>query len=269
MYLRFYLLFRLYGQISKWRSKIAVKYCEMEGCEANTEFAVKAVLKKSPLNALFIALVFSSIIFGAVLVNFESPMDVVRDSNEFSFIWNGMWLAVVTMTTVGFGDYYAISVFGRIVTVLIIFWGIFLISLVVVALTNLMDLDHKESRAYTILYRLKSRVAIKDKAVKLLTVVLRIKGLDNGFGARIKSVKDPAERDTMIVRYRNSRAELISNLEFLKGLYFEENKNLGTADNDPVEEIKKLTLTIEHDFVHLKKLLITVREIEASLESVN
>ena len=57
-------------------------------------------------------------------------------------------------------------------------------------------------------------------------------------------------------------------MEFLKGLYIEEDKNLQSSDSDPVEEIRALTLQIENDFMQLKRLLITVREIEASLESV-
>ena len=101
MYIRIYLIFRFYGQISKWRSKRAIKYCEMEGCEANTEFAVKSVLKKSPLVALFYALIGSSVVFGTVLVNFENPMNEGQGGSgqDFTFIWNGMWLSVVTMTT--------------------------------------------------------------------------------------------------------------------------------------------------------------------------
>ena len=101
MYIRIYLFFRFYGQVSKWRSKRAIKYCEMEGCEANTEFAVKSVLKKSPLLALFSALIGSSVIFGTVLVNFENPMNEGQGGSgqDFTFIWNGMWLSVVTMTT--------------------------------------------------------------------------------------------------------------------------------------------------------------------------
>ena len=141
-------------------------------------------------------------------------------------------------------------------------------SLVVVALTNYMDLDHKENRAYTILYRLQSRVNLNHKAAEIITVVLRIRGLDLGTDQRIKNIADPKELEIVKQEYLTKRAELISNLEFLKGLYVEEDKNLQSSDSDPVEEIRALTLQIENDFMQLKRLLITVREIEASLESV-
>jgi len=100
-YVKVYLLFRMFGKISEWRNNIAEKYCEMEGCEANTGFAIKAVLKRSPLLALLVALLVSTSIFGIILFNFERPMneELCGTGQNFSVIWNGMWLAVVTMTT--------------------------------------------------------------------------------------------------------------------------------------------------------------------------
>ena len=45
MLLRFYLVFRLFAHYSKYTSEKAEECCEPEGAEANTVFAVKAVLK--------------------------------------------------------------------------------------------------------------------------------------------------------------------------------------------------------------------------------
>lgn len=102
MLFRIYLVFRLFAHYTKWRSEIAVKYCEVEGCEANTTFALKALLKESPYVSLLMGLIISSILFGLALRNFERPLNENLGDGvgqDFSFIWNGMWLAVVTMTT--------------------------------------------------------------------------------------------------------------------------------------------------------------------------
>ena len=40
------------------------------------------------------------------------------------------------MTTVGFGDYYPNTHLGRFVIILASFWGVFLVSMTVVTLTN-------------------------------------------------------------------------------------------------------------------------------------
>ena len=102
MVMRVYLGLRLFAHYTKWRSEIAVNYCEAEGCEANTLFALKALLKESPYISLFLGLLISSWVFGTTIRNFERPLnDNLGEGagQDFSFLWNGMWLAVVTMTT--------------------------------------------------------------------------------------------------------------------------------------------------------------------------
>lgn len=46
-----------------------------------------------------------------------------------------MWCIIITMTTVGFGDFYPSTHLGRFIGVLACFWGTFLVSLMVVSLT--------------------------------------------------------------------------------------------------------------------------------------
>jgi voltage-gated potassium channel len=53
---------------------------------------------------------------------------VKGDSNIYS-LWDGIWWAVVTMTTVGYGDKYPISPGGRVVGLILIFSGVGLMSL--------------------------------------------------------------------------------------------------------------------------------------------
>jgi succinate-acetate transporter protein len=45
---------------------------------------------------------------------------------------------------VGYGDYSPKSDCGRIIAIIIAFWGIFFLSLLVVALTNTLELEESE-----------------------------------------------------------------------------------------------------------------------------
>ena len=104
MLLRFYLVFRLFAQYSKWTNELAEECCEPEGCEANTLFAMKAVLKEKPHTTLLMLMIISTIIFGLAVRHFERPvyMNMLSDDpryQDYSYIWNGMWLIMITMMT--------------------------------------------------------------------------------------------------------------------------------------------------------------------------
>jgi hypothetical protein len=45
------------------------------------------------------------------------------------------------MTTLGYGDFYPRTLIGRIIDVGLIVWGIFIVSLMVVVLTNTLNMD--------------------------------------------------------------------------------------------------------------------------------
>ena len=53
-----------------------------------------------------------------------------------------------TIRTVGFGDFYPISMLGRAIIVIACFWGTFLISLMVAALTVAIEFNPQEAYSY-------------------------------------------------------------------------------------------------------------------------
>jgi voltage-gated potassium channel len=50
------------------------------------------------------------------------------DAGEFESIWDGVWWAVVTVTTVGYGDVYPTSVVGRLIGIAVMLAGIGFLS---------------------------------------------------------------------------------------------------------------------------------------------
>lgn len=52
-----------------------------------------------------------------------------------------MWLIMITMMTVGFGDYYPKTHIGRGISIVACFWGVFIVSMMVVTLTNATTLS--------------------------------------------------------------------------------------------------------------------------------
>lgn len=76
-------------------------------------------------------------LFGYTLRICESPL--ARNdasSNNLSLYTNTMWNIIITMTTVGYGDFFPRTDLGRLIIFLVCIVGIFVLSVMVVTLTN-------------------------------------------------------------------------------------------------------------------------------------
>lgn len=65
---------------------------------------------------------------------------------DLSDYLNCLWLMIITMTTVGYGDYTPKTISGRFVTVFACFTGLINISMIIVIFQNLFMLSMSESR---------------------------------------------------------------------------------------------------------------------------
>jgi voltage-gated potassium channel len=81
------------------------------------------------------ALRFAALITVMVVVVSGSAQAVI-DSGDFTSIWEGIWWAVVTVTTVGYGDVYPKTVGGRIVAIVVMFVGIGFLSVLTAAVAS-------------------------------------------------------------------------------------------------------------------------------------
>lgn len=90
---------------------------------------------------------------------FENP----QQPEVFSSIFSSAWWAIVTLTTVGYGDIYPITVGGRMFTFIILMIGVGIVTipagLVASALTKARELEEEKERA---------EMAAQEKAVEQL-----------------------------------------------------------------------------------------------------
>lgn len=93
---------------------------------------------------------------------------------DFESLENSIWAVWITMTTVGYGDFFPKTLYGRILIIIVAIWGIFIVSMMVVTLSNFLSLDNSEKRALVVLNRLKLRKEIEEKAAFLLTSFAKV-----------------------------------------------------------------------------------------------
>jgi DNA-binding XRE family transcriptional regulator len=186
--MRFYLFLRLFQHSTKWSTRRAEMICEEFGCEADTIFGLKAVLKDNPLEILGFFVFSVILILGMAVRQFERPFsDCNPDfSQDYNFIWNCMWMIVISMTTVGYGDFVPRTHMGRVFVVQAIACGIFLISLIVVTMTVSSQFTSSEAKAFSLFDRLNAKEASRREAAQavkyaLMLRVIQSKRLTNEF----------------------------------------------------------------------------------------
>jgi voltage-gated potassium channel len=88
----------------------------------------------------------------------------VADKEEFSSPWVGMWWAITTVTTVGYGDYAPHTAVGRIIASVLMITGIGFLSLLTAAIASRFvsqdsEAEHSEvSEVLAVLTRIEERL---------------------------------------------------------------------------------------------------------------
>jgi voltage-gated potassium channel len=79
------------------------------------------------------------VVLGGVLMR-------VLDHKEYHSVWQGMWLVIQTVTTVGYGDTAPKLVIGRIVASIVMLWGIAFLAIITAAITSVFVARAQQER---------------------------------------------------------------------------------------------------------------------------
>jgi len=184
---KMYIALRAYSYFSRWTTDVAKSICNKHNVRMGLHFTLKAELKKRPMVVLSIMMIFSLGICSYSMRTFEygvvsnteysntAGFKGASGNDDLSTILNCMWLVIVTMTTVGYGDYYPRSHLGRFVGVISCIIGMLLVSLMVVALTSLLDFSNEEKKAYSLIKKLNAHDNADSKAIDVIKTILMIR----------------------------------------------------------------------------------------------
>jgi hypothetical protein len=78
------------------------------------------------------------------------------------------------MTTVGYGDFFPLTHCGRMISTITAFWGVLLLSLIVVALNNIFEFDASEIKAFMLLKRLSTKDMLKKQSMEFIQSRIKI-----------------------------------------------------------------------------------------------
>jgi len=167
--LRVFMVFRMLLGNCRYYTNSAHRICQLTGCKNGYLFVVKCLMKSNPLQVLITALCLSIITFAYAVKVCERPLIFALTQkelalnptnptfpipNDVSDYYNSVWLMMVTMTTVGYGDYYPRTTPGRAITFFACIFGVIVVSLMTIILMNFTDMNNSESRSYNIIEKL-------------------------------------------------------------------------------------------------------------------
>jgi len=174
---------------------------------------------------------------------------------NFNSFFNAMWNMIITLTSAGYGDLYPKTFFGRIVGVVICFWGVLIISFFVVTVTNMLEFTPNEERAYNLLMRLHKKGIMKERAVDVL---------QSAFIHRNVQKLHPGNEGKILSKFRKFRAALISFKEVAREV---RSWDQSKRDKNEIDIITNLMENLLEDVQNMKEQqLESEKNIEISLK---
>ena len=108
--------------------------------------AIRCLIINDPYIFLTIVTIVIVVTISFSLRIIEGPLIFLdNDGIDLSFISNCIWLTLVTMTTVGYGDYYPKTNLGRLLCVISSIIGTILMSFIVVALIIFLRFSNNQN----------------------------------------------------------------------------------------------------------------------------
>ena len=152
--LRIYIFIRYYISTSQYNTPRSQRIAKLIGGNLNRLFVVKCLIIKNPFKFL-IVISLSIILVGSFMLRiaespaYEEPTEEgTYNDNDYRKFENCIWNVMITMTTVGYGDYYPITLIGRLVNVFLSIAGTLLTSYMVVFLQNELVFTDNEDMAF-------------------------------------------------------------------------------------------------------------------------
>ena len=112
---------------------------------------------------------------------------------DHSKILNCVWATVLVMTTIGYGDIVPRTPYGRFVVFGCAMYGVIVVSLIVVTITNTLEMNSSESKSFVVLERLKIRQEMREHASHIIGLAVKLRNSDGQKkNNKIKLVTDMA-----------------------------------------------------------------------------
>jgi hypothetical protein len=123
---------------SKYITPRANRICNLYGAKHGVIFCLRAIFKDSPFAFISTIFLLSVFIFAFL---FRIAEYQIYKVSSFTMYSDMAWMTIITMTSVGYGDYSPKTPLGRLMGALCVSWGVLIVSVMVVVMTNAFSMN--------------------------------------------------------------------------------------------------------------------------------
>jgi len=163
MFLRLYLILKLLAYTSGLYNSLSHWIAKKVSVDITPLFILKNQISKSPIKMTSIILFTSAFISAYCIRTCERPIN-----DEFSYYWNALWLSLVTMTTVGYGDIYPETHCGRFFSMLSCFVAMVVLGIWVYAVHTKLTFSVNEDKFMSLMEEAQNRHKMETMAARLV-----------------------------------------------------------------------------------------------------
>jgi hypothetical protein len=164
---------KYYAITNYYYSPRAQRISSFYGIKIGTSFSIKCLLKGNSTE-MIIFLFCANVFLGGYLIRVWERLGSDVPNLTYDNYFNCAWYAFISMSTVGYGDYYAQSTWGRIFAFMVVVCGVFVNSILIVILLNHFSFQGNELKAYNMLNMIHMKNHINELTKKLFTKIFFI-----------------------------------------------------------------------------------------------
>ena len=172
-----------------------------------------------------------------------------------------IWCVIITMTTVGYGDVYAVSPFGRVISIINALWGAFIISLLVASIGKIFELSENQKKAIAEITN--SKKAAKSLRASFDYFLAKNEYKRKQIGKRVNTDDDHPPSNKEIVKLRKKMVQATENLRH------ERKSNLDLIPRDVnaenIEVVKEQILDLNDKFDFLISLMMKGQKLNVNI----
>ena len=161
---KLFILLRALLTRTTYYTERAHRVCTIFNTDHTYQFVIRCIMRDRPFILSFAWLVIGVLYFGHAIRITEKPLKQATDRMDFSLYSNCVWAAFITMSTVGYGDFFPRTTRGRVVMVFCCLYGVVNLSLVVASVSQFLWMGRREEKAYILVKRILKKKTIREHA---------------------------------------------------------------------------------------------------------